>query len=100
MKPLPRYRQAVREIQMKLFAVDAAIYEFQRKQKELKARLARLGVGTKVCTKCGIECDIDQFYRDRQKPDGKAKWCIECVTKGERERNARRSNERRDREAA
>lgn len=85
-----RYKQVVREIQMELFAIDSTIYQFSQKRKELKAKLVTLGVGTKTCTKCKEELDIDQFYRDGQKPDGRSAWCCECVTEAQKERSRRK----------
>lgn len=35
-------------------------------------------------TKCKTEMDIEQFYVDRQKLDGRSSWCIECVVEKER----------------
>lgn len=67
------------QVQLELFNVEVALSEFEAKRKELKARLAKLGVGTKVCTKCGEEMDIEQFYRDKQKIDRLSSWCCECI---------------------
>jgi hypothetical protein len=72
---------AVREAQLELFHVEAALTEFERKRKELKARLVLLGAGTKVCTKCHEDLDIEQFHRDKHKTDKKCSWCNECRTK-------------------
>jgi len=33
----------------------------------------------KICTKCGIEKDIKEFYRDRTRSDGYRYWCKECL---------------------
>ncbi len=81
----------VRGIQMELFQVEALLSEFEAKRKELKARLARMGAGTKVCTKCKEEMDIEQFYRDRQKIDRRSSWCCECKQTAGRERWQRKS---------
>ena len=32
----------------------------------------------KVCTKCGIEKSLDEFYRRAARPSGKASWCKLC----------------------
>lgn len=82
-------KQIVRQIQLELFAIEVSISEFQAKRKELKTKLAKLGAGEKRCTKCKVKCDIEQFYRDVQKIDRRHSWCIECVTKAVRDRNAR-----------
>jgi hypothetical protein len=82
--------QVVREIQLELFRVEAALSEFQTKRKLLRANLAKLGVGEKTCTKCGETMDIEQFYRDKQKIDGRSSWCCECVRTAERERQRRK----------
>lgn len=63
---------------MELFTVEVALGEFGAKRKELKAKLAKLGAGTKVCTKCHEEMDIEQFYRDGRKTDKRCSWCSEC----------------------
>ncbi len=83
-------RQIVREIQLELFTVEVQLFEFEQKRKELKAKLAKLGAGEKFCTKCALTMGIEQFYRDRQKLDGRTSWCCECVCKYERERRRRR----------
>lgn len=66
-------------LQLELFRIELAISEFELKRKELKAQLAKLGAGTKVCTKCEEEMDLEQFYLDKQKIDGRHSWCQECV---------------------
>ena len=83
-------KQIVRAIQMELFEIEVALSEFQAKRKELKARLVQLGAGTKTCTKCETEMDIEQFYRDSQKLDKRSSWCAECVCEAVRKRNQRR----------
>lgn len=70
--------QIVRSLQMELFQIEVAISEYEAKRKEIKARLAAHGAGKKTCTKCGEEMDIEQFYVDRQKLDGRCSWCQEC----------------------
>lgn len=69
----------VRTLQMELFEIETALSEFEVKRKEVRARLAKLGAGKKTCTKCGLEMDIEQFYRDSQKLDKRSSWCCECV---------------------
>lgn len=32
----------------------------------------------KICTKCGIEKSLDDFYAERYHKDGKASWCKMC----------------------
>ncbi|NOR27602.1 MAG: hypothetical protein GQ540_03625 [Lutibacter sp.] len=39
----------------------------------------------KICTKCGLEDDINKFPKDRQKKDGRHPWCRECVKKRNKE---------------
>lgn len=72
--------QIVRSLQMELFQVEVSIREFQEKKKAIRVELAKHGAGTKTCTKCEIEMDIEQFYIDRQKLDKRHSWCIECIT--------------------
>lgn len=79
----------VHALQLELFQIEAALSEFEAKRKEVRAQLARLGAGTKQCTKCLIEMDIEQFYRDAQKFDKRSSWCIECKTKDVRKRGSR-----------
>jgi hypothetical protein len=81
-----RQTRAVYEAQLELFQVEVALGEFQKKQKELKARLIRLGAGKKTCTKCKEELDIEYFRVDRQKTDKRCSWCDECQNKAGRER--------------
>lgn len=81
----------VHEIQLELFEIEVALNEFETKRKLLKAKLTKLGAGTKTCTKCQIEMDIEHFYRDRQKIDGRSSWCMECVRTAERERKRRKA---------
>lgn len=81
--------QIVRNLQLELFTVEVALTEFEAKRKELKAKLAKLGVGTKTCTKCLETCDIEQFYRDKQKTDKRSSWCCECKLKDVAERQRR-----------
>lgn len=33
---------------------------------------------TKICTKCKIEQDITNFWKDKNKSDGLSCWCIKC----------------------
>lgn len=40
---------------------------------------------TKICTKCGIEKDIINFYNDKQKLDGKTSWCKLCLSNKHKE---------------
>lgn len=90
-----RHTGIVRSLQMELFEIETALSEFELKRKEVMARLVQLGAGTKTCTKCGEEMDLEQFYRDRQKFDKRSSWCCECVRtavadryhRGVRERN-------------
>jgi hypothetical protein len=35
----------------------------------------------KVCSKCGIEKDITDFHKDKQKSDGYCTWCKVCKIK-------------------
>lgn len=79
----------IHQIQLELFEVEAAISEFERRRKDLKAKLVRAGAGTKTCTKCGEEMDIEQFYRDRQKLDRRDSWCCECRKSDVTERQKR-----------
>jgi hypothetical protein len=80
---MPEKRQTgiVRSLQMELFEIESALSEFELKRKEIKARLAQLGAGTKTCTKCGEEMSIEQFYRDKHTLDKRSKWCCECIRK-------------------
>lgn len=34
---------------------------------------------TKICTKCGIEKELSEFYKDKSKPDGHRPNCKECI---------------------
>ena len=36
---------------------------------------------TKICSKCNIEKELDEFYLHSGSPDGHMSWCIECATK-------------------
>lgn len=90
-EPTKKVNGKVHSIQMELFAVEYALNEFETKRKLLKAQLAMLGVGSKVCTKCELEMDIEQFYRDKQKIDLRSSWCMDCVTKAERDRKRRKA---------
>lgn len=69
----------VHTLQMELFEIEKALSEFELKRKEVKARLVKLGVGQKTCTKCSETMDLEQFYRDNQKFDKRSSWCGECV---------------------
>jgi hypothetical protein len=69
----------VTSLQMELFEIEETLSQFEQKRKEVRARLAALGAGTKTCTKCAEEMDLEQFYRDRQKFDKRSSWCCECV---------------------
>jgi len=80
--------QIVRSLQMELFEIEMQLSEFEAKRKQIKAELAKRGAGTKVCRKCREEMDIDQFYRDKQKLDGRTSWCHECVKEKERKKRA------------
>lgn len=51
----------------------------------------------KICTKCEIEKDLNEFYRDKSKKDGRKSQCAECVSKKQKEYsyykyNAKRRN--------
>ncbi len=35
----------------------------------------------KICLKCKIEKDLDEFYLHSSSPDGHMNWCIDCATK-------------------
>lgn len=35
-------------------------------------------MSTKVCTKCGKEKSLDEFYADKRNTDGKTSWCKTC----------------------
>jgi hypothetical protein len=69
----------VTSLQMELFEIEETLSQFEQKRKEVRARLTALGAGTKTCTKCGEEMDIEQFYRDAQKFDRRSAWCCECI---------------------
>jgi len=70
----------LRSLQLELFEIEFALSEFEKKRKEIRARLNQLGAGMKTCTKCKEEMEIEQFYRDNQKFDKRSSWCRECVT--------------------
>lgn len=95
---MPEKRQTgvVRTLQMELFKIERALSEFEVKRKEVLARLTQLGAGKKTCTKCNENMDIEQFYRDGQKLDGRSSWCGECIRKAVTDRYhrtvARKSN--------
>lgn len=93
---MPEKRQTgiVRSLQMELFEIESALSEFELKRKEIKARLAHLGVGTKTCTKCNEEMSIEQFYRDKYTLDKRSKWCCECIRKKVNDRHNRIKHER------
>ncbi len=37
-----------------------------------------LHVVRKICTKCGIEKDMDEFHHDKTRKDSRQSYCIEC----------------------
>ncbi len=39
---------------------------------------------TKVCTKCGKELPIEDFYKDKQAKDGRRTQCISCTREAQR----------------
>lgn len=42
---------------------------------------------TKICTKCGVEKELSEFYNSKTKKDGKSSKCKECTTKDNRARD-------------
>jgi hypothetical protein len=62
----------VTSLQLELFEIEETLSQFERKRKEVRARLTALGAG-------GEEMALEQFYRDRQKFDKRSSWCCECV---------------------
>lgn len=64
---------------MELFQIRS---EFQAKRKEIKRRLEQLRAnGEKLCRKCRIVMDFEQFYESKQRLDGRESYCIECKKK-------------------
>lgn len=47
---------------------------------------------TKVCTKCGRELPLNEFYNDKMRPDGKKSACRECTNQSQRESRARKKD--------
>lgn len=47
---------------------------------------------TKVCTKCGKELPLNEFYNDKMRPDGKKSACRECTNQSQRELRARKKD--------
>jgi cytochrome c553 len=45
------------------------------------ANLIHETVETKVCSKCGIEKNVDEFYKSKNNEDGCHPWCKECDIK-------------------
>ena len=38
-------------------------------------------IKSKVCTKCEVEKDLEEFHNDRKGKYGKYYWCKECCKK-------------------
>lgn len=75
--------EAVRSIQLELFQLgkeyQRVLRDFYSKRKALKRKLRLVqATGRKRCRQCRIEMDIEQFYKDKQKSDGRDSYCIEC----------------------
>lgn len=34
---------------------------------------------TKICSHCGIDKPLDEFYNEKKKPDGKCNYCKDCM---------------------
>jgi hypothetical protein len=47
---------------------------------------------TKVCTKCGRELPLNEFYNDKMRPDGKKSACRECTAQAQRDLRARKKD--------
>jgi hypothetical protein len=45
-------------------------------------------MNTKVCRKCGVEKELDEFYTDRRVTDGRRAECKDCFCIAMRERNS------------
>ncbi len=75
--------QAIEAVQLELFQLgqeyQRVLRDFYVKRRALKRKLKRVqAAGKKRCRQCRIEMDIEQFYRDKQKSDGRDSYCIEC----------------------
>jgi hypothetical protein len=75
--------EVLKAIQMELFELgkeyQRVLRDFYAKRKALKRKLKlALAAGRKTCRQCRIEMDIEQFYKDKQKSDGRDSYCIEC----------------------
>ncbi|KKL76892.1 hypothetical protein LCGC14_2040310 [marine sediment metagenome] len=46
---------------------------------------------SKVCTKCGLEKELTEFYRQSATKDGLRYWCKECVAQWRKDNPERRS---------
>lgn len=69
----------IEAIQLRLFEVKREYLLISRKLKrQLRIVQSR---GMKMCRQCRIEMNIEQFYRDRYKSDGRDSYCIECRVK-------------------
>lgn len=78
----PERAAALKSVQLELVQLKNQVIALQRKQKRIERRLKVVmysaGIGTKVCRQCQIEMDLEQFYKDLQKSDGRDSYCVEC----------------------
>lgn len=67
---------AIKEIQLELFEIKRTYLNLS---KQLKRKIATLASkGRKRCRQCKEVMDVEQFYVDMQKADGRYSYCIEC----------------------
>jgi hypothetical protein len=82
--------EVIKAIQMQLFelsnefkqvsqAHQRVVRSFHSKRNALKRQLRQAqATGRKTCADCETEMDIDQFYKDKYRADGRDVYCIEC----------------------
>lgn len=68
--------EAIKSLQMQLFELKR---EYLLTAKKLKRQLSMVqDCGLKMCRKCRVEMDVEQFAVDRSKADGRDSYCSEC----------------------
>ncbi len=46
----------------------------------------------KVCTQCGVEKELSEFYKDKTRKDGLRRWCKDCCKVYNRSETGRKAN--------
>jgi len=72
-------REEFKAIQLELFALQRTQKQLTLRLTQLRLLVRRLGVALrKMCIRCEIEMDAEQFYRCARYSDGLYPYCRDC----------------------